>query len=89
MAFTTSSILKTVFGNKRYHVIRCTADAATQAIVTGMETVDNAWIQAETMVTTAANVNINELAAGTSTAGYVSVTGVTSGDIFFLNVIGH
>ena len=37
MAFTASSIVKTVFGDMRVHVVRYTADAATQAIDSGLD----------------------------------------------------
>jgi len=89
MAFTVSSVAKTVFGNKRVYDFRVTADAATQTINTGFSTVESAILTPESMTTAAAKLRLNQDVSGTVANGSVAVTGVASGDVFFLKVYGN
>lgn len=89
MAFTTSLLVKSVFGDKRVQAYRITADAATQAIDTGLDYIDFFSIGHQSMSTGAYKVAINELAAGTSSVGYIGITGVASGDEMFITVYGR
>jgi len=88
MAYTTSFLVKTVYGNQRVHGIRITADAATQAIDTGLSSIDTITLCPQSLTTAAIKVAINELAAGTASVGYVGVSGAASGDEFILTVFG-
>lgn len=89
MAFTTSLLVKTVMGDKRVHAYRITADAATQAIDTGLDYIDWFSIGHQSMTTGAYKVAINEGAAGTTTLGTMGITGVASGDEMFITVYGR
>lgn len=88
MAYTVGTIKAGVHGSERYVVLSCVADAATQAIDTGLSSVDFVSYSPKSM-TAEPKIMLNQLAAGTSTAGTVSVSGVTSGDEFWLVCYGH
>jgi len=89
MAFTVSSTAKTVFGNKRVYDFRVTADAATQTIITGLGTVESANFTPESMTTAAAKLRLNQDTSGTAANGSVAISGVASGDVFYLKVYGN
>ena len=92
MAFTVATIEKTVFGNKNIAVLSCTADAASDAFASPFRYVDHVQFSPQSMSTGAnggAKIRKNVLSAGTASNGYIAVTGVTSGDVFFLTVWGH
>lgn len=89
MAFTVATIHEDVHGKSRFKVMSCTADAATQTIDTGFDAVYGIAVTPKSMTTSAAKFEINQGAAGTAIAGSVSVTGVASGDEFYLNVYGR
>jgi hypothetical protein len=89
MAFTTSLLVKTVLGDKRVHAYRITADAATQAIDTGLDYIDWFSMGFQSMSTAAFKVAVNEGAAGTSTLGSIGISGAASGDEFFITVYGR
>lgn len=88
MAFSNSLLERTVFGNKQVQVYSCVADGATGTIVTGMNAVS--WIQVtyKSMSSGAGKFKTNLGTSGTAIAGTVAVTGVTSGDEFYLTVYG-
>lgn len=89
MAFTLSTTHQDVHGSSRFKIILCTADAATDSINTGFSSVLGVGLSPKSMTTAAAKVVINELVAGTAAAGYIAVSGVASGDEFYLNVWGR
>ena len=89
MAWTNSVIDKTVFGNKRVHVLSCTADAATYNVDTGLEVIDHFHISSVSLTTAALKCFKNQGAISTSLAGIVGVSGATSGDVFFLYAYGR
>ncbi len=88
MAFTVTKGQQTVMGNQRVWQGVITADAATGVVSFGMT---NIYAVAATPASAASsvwNVQKNALAAGTASAGDVSITGCTSGDDFELVVWG-
>ena len=89
MAYTTSTLVDTYMGQYRHKVIRATADAATQNIDTGLGNI--AWAGAVTVSNAADNwiCYYNSLAAGTAAAGYIGVSGATSGDIMDIIIYGY
>jgi hypothetical protein len=89
MAFTTSGLMNTVLGNKRVLGLRVTADAATDAFETGLGVIDFVSVAYQSATTGAGKFKINALSAGTAANGYLAVTGVASGDVFFVTVYGH
>ena len=88
MAYTVATIDQSVQGDKRVVVLSCVADAATQAIDTGLSAVDFISYSPKSM-TAEPKIMLNQLAAGTASVGTVSVSGVTSGDEFWLVCYGH
>jgi len=92
MAFSVSTVEKTVFGNKALYILSCVADAASDAFATGLKSVDFYNFVPRSMSTGASGgpkIKHNVLSAGTSSPGYIAVTGITSGDHFYLHVYGH
>lgn len=89
MAFTVANIAQSTFGNKRVVVLSCVADAATQAIDTGLSGIDFIQYTPKSMTSAAAKFRINSDASGDASAGYVGVSGVANGDEFWLTVYGH
>ena len=89
MAFTTSNLLKTVFGNERVFSFRVTADGLSGTVSTGLQWVDTALLCPQSLSTGAIKVAINELTSGTANAGSVAITGAVSGDEFLLTVFGR
>jgi hypothetical protein len=90
MAFSVSVNHKTVWGNMKVHILSCVADATTQNIATGMDVVYGHALSPISMTSSAKWAAYpNKGSASTTLAGYVGVTGVTSGDEFFLTVYGR
>ena len=89
MAFTGTVAKKTVFGDTRVHFMTVLADAATGSVATGLDIVDHVDAAPKSLTTGAIKLAINALPEGTSSAGTVAVTGMASGDEFFLTVYGR
>jgi hypothetical protein len=89
MAWTTTKNLETVFGNVRTQMYLLTADSATLELDTGLGSVIHVVSSVKSATTSAHNIAINVLSAATASPGYVSITGVTSGDDIWLTVYGR
>jgi hypothetical protein len=89
MAFTVAKIHEGVNGNSRFQVLSCTADAATQAIDTGLDYIYGIAFAPQSMASSPWSLRANEGVAGTSTNGTIGVTGVASGDVFYITVWGR
>jgi hypothetical protein len=89
MAFTVAKIHEDVHGSSRFQVLSCTADAATQAIDTGLDYVYGVSFAEQSMSSGNFSIRANQGAAGTAVVGTIAVTGVTSGDVFYLSVWGR
>lgn len=89
MAYTVSILDKTVFGNKVVRALQITADAATQTVVTGLNTVDYYTLAPVSMTSSGIKIFKNAGAIGTSIAGALGVSGVTSGDVFIVLAYGR
>ncbi len=88
MAYTISKEI-TVFGNKRSVLLDITADAATQAIETGLARVDYFNVGLASMATQIGfKIVPNKDASGTAASGKLGVSGLTSGDRLFVTVYG-
>ena len=75
MAYTVTKIRDYVFGNARVISYDVTADAATQAIATGLQKVDFCHVQPLSMTTTTVpKVAVNVTASGAAANGYVAMT---------------
>ena len=88
MAYTVSSNFGSVFGDKRIMGLRITTDAATQAVFTGLANIDWGYGTPQSGAGHTKFV-MNQLASGTASAGYVAISGATSGDILFVTVFGR
>jgi hypothetical protein len=90
MAYTVSRE-NTVFGNKRAVFMTITADAATQAIETGLQKVDFIGGIAVLSATTLASMHfaINSNASGVQSYGVIGMSGLTSGDLLHITVFGR
>lgn len=89
MAFNNSLLERTVQGNKQVQVYSCVADAATGFITTNLQSVDFMSVVFKSMSTGASKFKMNIGVSGTAIAGTVAVTGVASGDEFYLTVYGR
>jgi len=90
MAFTTSFLFKNeAVGSKFQHYVRVTADAASGAFDTGFGVVD--WVQHSPQSATTAGyrVFINKSSGLTANNGDIAVSGVASGDVIYMTVVGH
>jgi len=88
MAYSVSVNKKTVFGDQRVHFLSAVADAATQAIITGMQHVNHADLTIKSAATIV-RFSINKNASGVSANGTIAISGATSGDEFFITVYGN
>ena len=88
MAFTKSLTARTTFGNLAVQEYKITADAATEAIDTGLNNVLMGHAQPKPLATSTFSTSKNEAVSGTSIAGTIGITGVTSGDEFYVTVYG-
>jgi len=88
MAFTWTVNEKTTFGNMHVQMGVVTADAATGTFDTGLGNVRHVTVAPKSVTTAAYKVARNAGVSGTSTVGTVAITGVVSGDEFFVTVFG-
>lgn len=88
MAWTVSKV-NTVFGNKRAVILDMTADAATQAVDTGLAVVEGFSVGYKSMNSANPKIKPNVDASGTAANGKIACTGFTSGDALFVVVYGR
>jgi hypothetical protein len=89
MAYTVSFPVKTVFGDKRVHIMRVVADAATQTVETGFKVVDGVALSPCSLSTAAIKIYANSNASGVQSFGVLGLSGLASGDDLFITVFGH
>lgn len=90
MAYSSSVAFKGVFGNVRVAVLSCTADAAAGNVSGGgVGYLFYSGIDAISMNSGAPHVRINVLESGTAAVGSVGLSGMTSGDVFYLLNFGR
>lgn len=90
MAFTVTVVNKTVFGNKRVSLLDVTADAQSGVVDSGHSVVDAFTVGPISMATfSLVKIRPNINAASAASNGQIMVSGVASGDRFFLTVFGH
>lgn len=89
MAFSWTVAKKTVHGDERVFHGTVTADGTAGSVDTGLANINAVTFAPKSMTTMiAAGFRINSLESGTATAGYLAVTGVTSGDEMYVTVFG-
>jgi hypothetical protein len=89
MAYTVSFIAKTVFGDKRAHLMKITADNATQTVETGLGVIDAFALGACSMNSGTPRIYVNSNASGVQSNGVLGISGVANGDVFFVTVYGR
>ena len=87
MAYTVSKT-PTVFGNQAVVLLEITADAATQAIETGLANITHMSVGKDSMASNGHTIAVNSNAVGTATPGTLGISGVASGDHFYVTVYG-
>lgn len=90
MAYTTSYLVKNqAVGDKYMYHIRVTADAASGALDTGLGVIDFIQHSPQSATTAGYRVFMNANSGLTASNGSVALSGLASGDVVFLTVIGH
>jgi hypothetical protein len=90
MAYASTMVAKTVFGDKRVHLIRVTPDATSGTVDTGLSYIDAFAVGAQSCTTTGFRSFPNSDAANSNTVnGEIGVSGAVSGDVFFYTVYGR
>lgn len=80
----------TVFGDKRVVLLKCTADAATQAVETGLKNIIGIASHRGSMTTIVGiSAHINSNASGVATKGVIGCSGFSSGDDIYFTVYGN
>lgn len=87
MAYTVTRT-RVVFGNKRGVLLKCVADAATEAVATGLKVIDHVTFGFGSCTTTAINVKVNANASNVAANGTLGISGATSGDELYFTVYG-
>jgi hypothetical protein len=90
MAFTTSFLVKNQgVGDKFMHHVRVTADAASGAFESGFGVVDFIQHGVQSAASAGYRVFMNANSGLTANNGSVAISGVASGDVLYVTVIGH
>jgi hypothetical protein len=88
MAWTVSVVKKTVFGDMRVNHLKCTADAATYNVETGLSKILGVSVCPGSLSTAGIKAYANSGAGGTSLAGILGCSGFVSGDVMYVTVFG-
>lgn len=88
MATSYDIIHKTVFGNKRVHIISCSVDAASANIETGLSVIHGHSVGCVSMTTVGLTMKKNIGSGATSRNGIMNINSAVSGDVFHLVVYG-
>jgi len=88
MAFTIVVKKEDVYGSTRVRHLLVTADAVTAVIETGMQSVHSVSFAPKSMASSPWGISAGEGAAGTAIASAVGVTGMASGDDFYITIYG-
>jgi hypothetical protein len=88
MAFTVTKT-PTVFGNKRAVMIEVSADGAEAEIESGLDVIEAQLLGAQSFASSSQAFKANEDSSGTAANGTIGISGVASGDEFFILCIGR
>lgn len=89
MAWTVTRT-HTVFGNKKTVLLKCTADAATQTVETGLSYIESYSLGYGSMNTyVGPKVYINSNASGVQSNGVIGCSAFVSGDDIYVTVYGR
>jgi hypothetical protein len=89
MATSYDIIHRTVFGNKKVHVVSMSIDAASANIDTGLSSIDWFSVACVSMTTAGVTLKKNVGSNATARAGILNVNSSVSGDVFCVTVYGR
>jgi len=87
MAFTVVR-KESVFGNERVAILKVTTDAATQNVESGLSIIHGISLGISSCNSSNFKIGVNSATTGTAIAGYLGITGCTSGDTFYVTCYG-
>lgn len=87
MAYTVTKT-PTVFGNLGAVVMKVVCDSASATVETGLKRIDGLSVAIGSAASSNFKLYPNSGTAGTSIAGSINFTGMTSGDVVYLTVYG-
>lgn len=85
---TVTYIEKTVFGNKRLHVMSCTMGAASGNVETGLKNIDWFTVGIISAATASFISKKNLSSAGTAVPGTLNISAAVDGDVFTVQAFG-
>lgn len=88
MAWTVSTVANANFGNLRSVHLKCTADAATQTIETGLDSILSISHAPASLSTGAVKIYPNSNASGVQSMGVLGCSGFVSGDVLYVTCYG-
>lgn len=89
MAWTVSVLRKDIVGSHREFILSCTADAAEQAVDTGLSYVYGFAVGQVSCATGAPHIRLNQGSTSTALNGFLGCSGFVSGDVLLLTVKGR
>lgn len=88
MAFTVNRTQIGAVGNSRMVGLDITADAATQTVETGLKSIVHFSVGIQSATTGSLKIYHNSNASGVQSFGVLGISGVATGDEFFVMVYG-
>ena len=88
MAYTVTVLNKTVHGNERVIRYNVLADATTQTVATGLGVITGINVVNKSATSGMGKYSINLNATGSAAAGSFAMTGIVSGDEYYVTVFG-
>lgn len=89
MAFSVANRVHSVWGNKRMVTFVLTADANSGAVDTGISVIESVMTGCKSAATGAQKFKANLNSGATALPGSLFVSSCTSGDDFYVTVIGR
>ncbi len=89
MAYTTTLIKQTVWGDQRVHHYSILADATTQTIATGLAYLDGISVTEKSATSGMGKYRINVTASGVAALGSFGMSAIVSGDEYYITVYGR
>lgn len=88
MAFTITR-KNSVMGNLRTVMLKVSPDGAEENISSGLNVIDSMMLGVQTAATMAFSVQVNANSTATASNGTLGVSGVASGDVFYITCFGR
>lgn len=89
MSWTTTKKFQHASGNEYIQMWELTSDAAVLEMNTGLSVIHGVILTPASANSANFKYTINVLSGATAANGYLCITGVTSGDRFFMTVYGR